>query len=46
MTVVIAELFVPSSLLLTTASMRPVGGIVPGLYADRAGRKVALVTTR
>jgi MFS transporter, MHS family, proline/betaine transporter len=53
MTVVIAELFFPSSsdyssLLLTTASfgvaffMRPVGGIVLGLYADRAGRKAAL----
>jgi MHS family proline/betaine transporter-like MFS transporter len=53
MTVVIAELFFPSSsdyssLLLTTASlgvafvMRPIGGIVLGLYADRAGRKAAL----
>ena len=53
MTVVIAELFFPassdySSLLLTTASfgvafvMRPVGGIVFGLYADRAGRKASL----
>jgi MFS family permease len=53
LTVVIAELFFPtsndySSLLLTTASfgvafcMRPVGGIVLGLYADRAGRKAAL----
>jgi len=53
MTVVIAELFFPtssdySSVLLATASfgvafvMRPVGGIVLGLYADRAGRKAAL----
>ncbi|MFP3563894.1 MFS transporter [Paraburkholderia sp. SIMBA_030] len=53
MTVVIAQLFFPvgndySSLLLTTATfgvaffMRPVGGIVLGLYADRAGRKAAL----
>src|SRR5690348_2147672 len=48
LTVVIAELFFPSSsdyasILLTTATfgvafcMRPVGGIVLGLYADRAG---------
>ncbi|AJW99380.1 MFS transporter [Burkholderia gladioli] len=53
MVVVIAELFFPSSseyasLLLTTATfgvaffMRPIGGIVLGLYADRAGRKAAL----
>lgn len=53
MTVVIAQLFFPtsseySSLLLTTATfgvaffMRPIGGIVLGLYADRAGRKAAL----
>jgi MFS family permease len=53
MTVVIAELFFPtssdySSVLLATASfgvafvMRPVGGIVLGLYGDRAGRKAAL----
>jgi len=53
LTVVLAELFFPSSsdyasILLTTASfgvafvMRPVGGIVLGLYADRAGRKAAL----
>jgi MFS transporter, MHS family, proline/betaine transporter len=53
MTVVIAKLFFPgeneySSILLTTATfgvafvMRPVGGIVLGLYADRAGRKAAL----
>jgi MHS family proline/betaine transporter-like MFS transporter len=53
LTIVIAELFFPtssdySSILLTTASfgvafvMRPVGGIVLGLYADRAGRKAAL----
>jgi MHS family proline/betaine transporter-like MFS transporter len=51
--VVIADLFFPatnesSSLLLTTATfgvvffMRPIGGIVLGLYADRAGRKAAL----
>lgn len=51
--VVIAQLFFPASseyasLLLTTATfgvafvMRPVGGIVLGLYADRAGRKAAL----
>src|SRR6201996_7577770 len=53
LTVVIAQLFFPStsdyaSILLTTATfgvafvMRPVGGIVLGLYADRAGRKAAL----
>jgi MFS transporter, MHS family, proline/betaine transporter len=53
LTVVIAGLFFPtggdySSILLATASfgvafcMRPVGGIVLGLYADRAGRKAAL----
>ncbi|GAB7534237.1 MFS transporter [Burkholderia sp. 22PA0099] len=53
MVVVIAELFFPTSseygsLLLTTATfgvaffMRPIGGIVLGLYADRAGRKAAL----
>lgn len=53
LTVVIAQLFFPagndySSLLLTTATfgvafvMRPIGGIVLGLYADRAGRKAAL----
>ncbi|QKM48631.1 Proline/betaine transporter [Burkholderia glumae] len=53
MVVVIADLFFPAtseyaSLLLTTASfgvaffMRPVGGIVLGLYADRAGRRAAL----
>jgi MFS family permease len=53
LTVVIAQLFFPagnnySSLLLATATfgvafvMRPVGGIVLGLYADRAGRKAAL----
>jgi MFS transporter, MHS family, proline/betaine transporter len=53
LTVVIARLFFPSesdysSILLTTATfgvafvMRPVGGIVLGLYADRAGRKAAL----
>ncbi|MFM0498791.1 MFS transporter [Paraburkholderia caffeinilytica] len=53
LTVVIAQLFFPagndySSILLTTATfgvafvMRPIGGIVLGLYADRAGRKAAL----
>ncbi len=53
MTVVIAHLFFPgeneySSILLTTAIfgvafvMRPVGGIVLGLYADRARHKAAL----
>ncbi|KVP07093.1 MFS transporter [Burkholderia ubonensis] len=53
MVVVIADLFFPttseySSLLLATATfgvaffMRPIGGIVLGLYADRAGRKAAL----
>jgi len=51
--VVIARLFFPASnehaaLLLTLATfgvgffMRPVGAIVLGLYADRAGRKAAL----
>src|SRR5260370_9922225 len=54
MTVVISRLFFPadsqySSLLLTTATfgvgffMRPVGGIVLGVYADRYGRKAALL---
>ncbi|WP_144143994.1 MFS transporter [Paraburkholderia sp. BCC1884] len=53
LTVVIAQVFFPAgdnyaSLLLTTATvgvafvMRPIGGIVLGLYADRAGRKAAL----
>jgi MFS transporter, MHS family, proline/betaine transporter len=53
-TVVIARLFFPSdsqyaSLLLTTATfgvgffMRPVGGIFLGIYADRRGRKAALL---
>lgn len=53
LTVVIAQLFFPASndyasLLLTTATfgvafvMRPIGGIVLGLYSDRAGRKAAL----
>jgi MFS transporter, MHS family, proline/betaine transporter len=53
LTVVIAQLFFPAgndhaSLLLSTATfgvafvMRPVGGIVLGLYADRTGRKAAL----
>jgi len=53
LTVIIARLFFPAqneyaSLLLTMATfgvgffMRPVGGIVIGLYADRRGRKAAL----
>jgi MFS transporter, MHS family, proline/betaine transporter len=53
LTVVISRLFFPAdsqyaSLLLTTATfgvgffMRPVGGILLGLYADRKGRKAAL----
>jgi MFS transporter, MHS family, proline/betaine transporter len=53
-TVIIARLFFPSgsqyaSLLLTTATfgvgffMRPVGGILLGIYADRRGRKSALL---
>jgi MFS family permease len=53
LTVIIARLFFPAqneyaSLLLTMATfgvgffMRPVGGIVIGLYADRKGRKAAL----
>ncbi len=53
LTLVIARLFFPAgneyaSLLLTTATfgvgffMRPVGGIVLGMYADRRGRKAAL----
>ncbi|OAJ60438.1 MFS transporter [Paraburkholderia ginsengiterrae] len=53
LTVVIAQLFFPAgndyvSLLLATATfgvafiVRPIGGIVLGLYADRAGRKAAL----
>ena len=52
--VVIAKLFFPASsqyasLLLTTATfgvgffMRPVGGVVLGVYADRKGRKAALL---
>jgi MFS transporter, MHS family, proline/betaine transporter len=54
LTVVISELFFPAdskyaSLLLTTATfgvgffMRPVGGILLGIYADRHGRKAALL---
>jgi MHS family proline/betaine transporter-like MFS transporter len=54
MTVVISRLFFPvesqyASLLLTTATfgvgffMRPVGGIVLGIYADHYGRKAALL---
>lgn len=53
LTVVISRLFFPAesqyaSLLLTTAIfgvgffMRPVGGILLGIYADRRGRKAAL----
>ena len=53
LTVVISRLFFPSdtqyaSLLLTTATfgvgffMRPVGGVLLGIYADRKGRKAAL----
>src|ERR1700757_3667378 len=54
LTVVISRLFFPSdsqyaSLLLTTATfgvgffMRPVGGILLGVYADHKGRKSALL---
>jgi MFS transporter, MHS family, proline/betaine transporter len=54
LTIVIARLFFPAdsqyaSLLLTTATfgvgffMRPVGGILLGLYADYKGRKSALL---
>ena len=57
LTVIISRLFFPSeseytSLLLTMATfgvgffMRPVGGIVIGLYADRKGRKAALQQAR
>ena len=53
LTIVISRLFFPAesqyaSLLLTTATfgvgffMRPVGGILLGIYADRKGRKAAL----
>ena len=53
-TVIIARLFFPAdsqyaSLLLTTATfgvgffMRPVGGILLGIYADHRGRKAALL---
>ena len=53
LTVIIARLFFPadneySSLLFTTATfgvgffMRPVGGILLGIYADRRGRKAAM----
>jgi MFS family permease len=54
LTVVISRLFFPTdsqyaSLLLTTATfgvgffMRPVGGILLGIYADRRGRKASLL---
>ena len=54
--VIIAKLFFPtgnelSSLLLAVATfgvgffMRPVGGIILGVYADRVGRKAALTLT-
>src|SRR4249920_4150441 len=54
LTVVISRLFFPNdsqyaSLLLTTATfgvgffMRPVGGVLLGIYADRRGRKAALL---
>ena len=54
--VIIAKLFFPtgndlSSLLLAVATfgvgffMRPVGGIILGVYADRVGRKAALSLT-
>jgi len=54
LTVIIARLFFPASsqyasLLLTTATFgvgfftRPAGGILLGLYADRKGRKAALL---
>jgi MFS transporter, MHS family, proline/betaine transporter len=53
-TVIISRLFFPNdsqyaSLLLTTATfgvgffMRPVGGVLLGIYADRRGRKAALL---
>src|SRR3974377_754386 len=53
LTVVISRLFFPSdsqyaSLLLTTATfgvgffMRPIGGVLLGIYADRKGRKAGL----
>src|SRR5437016_668713 len=54
LTVVISRLFFPAasqyaSLLMTTATfgvgffMRPVGGVLLGIYADRQGRKAALL---
>jgi MHS family proline/betaine transporter-like MFS transporter len=54
LTVVISHLFFPTdsqyaSLLLTTATfgvgffMRPIGGLLLGIYADRKGRKAALL---
>src|SRR5580704_418792 len=54
MTVIISRLFFPAdsqyaSLLLTSATfsvgffMRPIGGIVLGIYADRSGRKAAML---
>jgi MFS family permease len=52
--VIIARLFFPTDsqcalMLLTTATfgvgffMRPVGGVLLGIYADRRGRKAALL---
>jgi MFS family permease len=54
MTVIISRLFFPTdseyaSLLLTMVTfgvgffMRPVGGVLMGMYADRKGRKAALL---
>jgi MFS transporter, MHS family, proline/betaine transporter len=54
LTVIISRLFFPTnsqyaSLLLTTATfgvgffMRPVGGVLLGIYADRKGRKASLL---
>src|SRR5688500_1941082 len=54
LTAIISRLFFPAdsqyaSLLLTTATfgvgflMRPVGGVLLGVYADRCGRKAALL---
>jgi MHS family proline/betaine transporter-like MFS transporter len=54
LTVIISRVFFPTdsqyaSLLLTTATfgvgffMRPVGGVLLGIYADRKGRKASLL---